>query len=268
MTEERRIALLGAGRMGQAVLSGLLAAGQDPADLAVSERSAPTAQVVTEKYQVATVSAAEAVSGADAVVVVVKPNDVPGLLDEISPHLDPRTVVLSLAVGLTTSALAAHLPTGTPLVRVMPNTPALVGAGMSVISPSAGTSEGAVAVARSVMAAVGEVREIPESLQDAATAVHGSGPAYFFHVVEAMVDAGVMLGLPRDLARDLAVQTIVGAGQMLAQTGESAGTLREQVTSPGGTTAAALFQLDAGGVRASFARAMQACRDRAAELGS
>ena len=190
MTEERRIALLGAGRMGQAVLSGLLAAGQDPADLAVSERSAPTAQVVAEKYQVATVSAAEAVSGADAVVVVVKPNDVFGLLDEIGPHLEPGTVVLSLAVGLTTSALAAHLPAGTPLVRVMPNTPALVGAGMSVISPSAGTSEEAVAVARSVMAAVGEVREIPESLQDAATAVHGSGPAYFFHVVEAMVDAG------------------------------------------------------------------------------
>jgi pyrroline-5-carboxylate reductase len=267
MADARRIALLGAGKMGQAVLAGLLAAGQDPDDLVVSERVPAAAAHVSERYGVAVRAASDAVADADAVVVVVKPNDVFGLLDEIGPHLRAEAVVLSLAVGLTTQALAAHLPVGTPLVRVMPNTPALVGAGMSVISAAAGTSADSLAVARDVMAAVGEVREIPESLQDAATAVHGSGPAYFFHVVEAMVDAGVMLGLARDLSRDLAVQTIVGAGQMLAQTGESPGTLREQVTSPGGTTAAALFELDAGGVRAAFARAMRACRDRAEELG-
>ena len=263
-----RIALLGAGRMGEAVLSGLITAGHDPDAIAVSERVPALAQQVAERYRVTVMPAAEAVADADVVVVVVKPNDVPGLLREIGHHLRRGAVVLSLAVGLTTQSLAAHLPVGTPLVRVMPNTPALVGAGMSVLSPAAGTTEEALAVARSVMAAVGEVRQIPESLQDAATAVHGSGPAYFFHVVEAMVDAGVMLGLPRELARDLAAQTIVGAGQMLAQTGDSAGTLREQVTSPGGTTAVALFELDAGGVRPAFARAMRACRDRAAELGA
>jgi pyrroline-5-carboxylate reductase len=267
MEATRRIALLGAGRMGQAVLAGLISAGHDPTSIAVAERVPAMAQEVADQYGVQVLPASEAVSGAAAVVVVVKPNDVAGLLAQIGPYLEPGAVVLSLAVGLTTKSLAVHLPAGTPLVRVMPNTPALVGAGMSVISPAAGTSDEAVAVAHSVMAAVGQVRQIPESLQDAATAVHGSGPAYFFLVVEAMVDAGVMLGLPRDLSRDLAVQTIVGAGQMLAQTGQPAGALREQVTSPGGTTAAALYELDAAAVRAAFARAMRACRDRATELG-
>lgn len=267
MSGAERIALLGAGRMGQAVLAGLLAAGRDPGTIVASARSRSTLEAVRDAFGVAAAPAAEAVAGAGVVVVAVKPYDVLALLDEVREHLEPGVVVISLAVGLTTQRLVEHLPTGAQVVRVMPNTPALVGEGMSVLSAAPGTSASSVAVARDLLECVGQVREIPESLQDAATAVSGSGPAYLFYVVEAMIDTGVMLGLPRELARDLAVQTIVGAGQMLAQTGLHPSTLRENVTSPGGTTAAALHELDEAAVRAAFARAMRACRDRAAELG-
>jgi pyrroline-5-carboxylate reductase len=264
----RRVAMLGAGRMGQAVLAGLLGAGRDADSVVAAEPHGPTAETVRQTYGIEVLDgAAAAVSGADLVIVAVKPHQVLGLLDEVGPRLADGAVVLSIAAGLSTRQLAAHLPDTVSVVRVMPNTPALVGAGMSVLSPAAGTDAEAVAVARSVMSTVGEVREIPESLQDAATAVHGSGPAYLFYVVEAMIDAGVLLGLPRPLATDLAVQTIVGAGRMLAETGEHPGVLRENVTSPGGTTAAALHELDAGAVKADFARAMRACAIRAAELG-
>lgn len=253
--------------MGQAVLAGLLAAGRDPGTIVASARSRSTLEAVRDAFGVAGAPAAEAVAGAGVVIVAVKPYDVLGLLDEVREHLEPGVVVISLAVGLTTQRLVAHLPAGAQVVRVMPNTPALVGEGMSVLSAAPGTSASSVALAHDLLACVGQVREIPESLQDAATAVSGSGPAYLFYVVEAMIDTGVMLGLPRELARDLAVQTIVGAGQMLARTGQHPSMLRENVTSPGGTTAAALHELDEAAVRAAFARAMRACRDRAAELG-
>ena len=264
-----RVAMLGAGRMGQALLAGLLASGRDVGSVVAAEPHAPTAETVRTAYGIEVLdSPAAAVAGADVVIVAVKPHQVLDLLDEVSGQLSEGVVVLSIAAGLSTEQLAAHLPPGVAIVRVMPNTPALVGAGMAVLSPAAGTSAEALEIARGVMSTVGEVRDVPESLQDAATAVHGSGPAYLFYMVEAMIDAGVLLGVPRPLATDLAVQTIVGAGRMLAETGEHPTVLRENVTSPGGTTAAALHELDAGAVKADVARAMRACAERAAELGS
>jgi pyrroline-5-carboxylate reductase len=174
--------------------------------------------------------------------------------------------VVSLAAGVSTASLAQHLPAGTPVVRVMPNTPALVGQGMSVMSPGAGCPQQSLDLAEAVLGAVGQVRQVAEAHQDAVTALSGSGPAYVLYVVEAMIDAGVLLGLPRPLARDLAVQTVLGAATMVAGTGEHPTVLRENVTSPGGTTAAALHLLDEAAVKAAFARAMRAARDRSAEL--
>ncbi len=264
--ERPRLAMLGAGRMGQAVLAGLIGAGWPPERITASDAHAPTAASVAERFGIEIAEAPAAVAHADVVVVAVKPHDVAGLLDDISASLVPGATVISLAAGLTTATLAAHLPAGTALVRVMPNTPALVGQGMSVLSPAPGCPAAALETARTVLSAVGEVREVAESSQDAVTAVSGSGPAYVFHVAEAMIDAGVLLGLPRPLARDLTVQTLLGAATMLRDSGEHPAVLRENVTSPGGTTAQALHVLEDAGVKAAFARAMRACRDRSAEL--
>lgn len=267
MSAGPRLALLGAGRMGQAVIAGLLGSGWEPGRLVAAEAHAATADIVRERFGIEVVpTAAAAVSGADVVVVVVKPHDVGSVLEEISPSLSPETVVVSLAAGLTTATLARHLPPGTSLVRVMPNTPALVGQGMSVMSPAPGCPPHARELAQELLSAVGEVREVPESMQDAVTAVSGSGPAYVYHVAEAMIDAGVHLGLPRPLARDLTVQTLLGAATMMRDSSAHPAVLREDVTSPGGTTAAALHVLEELAVKAAFTKAMRACRDRSAEL--
>jgi pyrroline-5-carboxylate reductase len=267
VTQFPRVAMLGVGRMGQAVLSGMLDAGWDPSRVVAAEAHEPTAQAVRARHGIEVIPAVRAVEGADLVVVAVKPNDVTAVLDDIAAHLPVGATVVSLAAGLSTERLAAHLPSGTPLVRVMPNTPALVGMGMSVMSPAPGCPPESLALAERVLGSVGEVRTTPEAQQDAVTAVSGSGPAYVFYVAEAMIDAGVMLGLPRSLAHDLTVQTLLGAATMMRDSGEHPTVLRENVTSPGGTTAAALHVLDDAAVKAAFANAMRACRDRSAELG-
>ncbi len=265
--EHPRIAMLGVGRMGLAVLSGLLSAGWDPSRIVAAEAHEPTARAVRERHGIEFRPAAQAVVGADIVVLAVKPHDATGVLDDVSANLAPGTTVVSLAAGLSTGVLGAHLPAGAALVRVMPNTPALVGMGMSVMSPAPGCPPESLALAERVLGAVGEVRTAPESQQDAVTSVSGSGPAYVFYVAEAMIDAGVMLGLPRPLAHDLTVQTLLGAATMLRDTDEHPTVLRENVTSPGGTTAAAIHELDEAAVKAAFANAMRACRDRSQDLG-
>lgn len=266
MTEHPRVALLGAGRMGQAVLSGLLGAGWEPDALVAVEAHEPTARSVSDRLGIRVLAEPSAVADAAVVVVAVKPHDVPAALDDVSAHLARGAAVVSLAAGVATPELAAHLPEGTPIIRVMPNTPALVGEGMSVMSPAPGCPAAAVDLARQVLGAIGQVRQVAETAQDAVTAVSGSGPAYLFYVAEAMIEAGVRLGLPRPLAHDLTVQTMVGAATMLRDSGEHPSVLRENVTSPGGTTAAALHVLDESAVRAAFANAMQACAERSAEL--
>ncbi|MCU0302048.1 MAG: pyrroline-5-carboxylate reductase [Candidatus Nanopelagicales bacterium] len=265
--EHPRVALLGAGRMGQAILAGLLQAGWPPERLVAADAHAPTAARVRDSHGIRVVEGiAEAVTGADLVLVAVKPDDVPGALAEAAAAMPAGTTVLSIAAGVPTRALAAHLPSGTPVVRAMPNTPALIGLGMSVVSAGSDCPTSSVALAERVLGAVGEVREVPEWQQDAVTAVSGSGPAYVFAVAEAMIDAGVHLGLPRPLARDLTVHTLIGAATMLRDSGEHPAVLRENVTSPGGTTAAALHVLEELAVKAAFTRAMRAARDRSEEL--
>jgi pyrroline-5-carboxylate reductase len=264
---DARLAMLGGGRMGQAILAGLLGSGWDPARIVVAEQHGPTAEHLRAHYGLEVRPAGDAVAGADVVVAAVKPQQVTALLAQVADRLAPGATVVSIAAGISTADLAAALPAGTPVVRVMPNTPALVGAGMAAISPGPGCPEVSLELARTILGAVGEVVEVPESLQDAVTAVSGSGPAYVFLLAEAMIDGGVLLGLPRPLAHELAVQTLIGAAAMLRDSGEHPTVLRENVTSPGGTTAAALHVLEDAALRASVARAMRAARDRSAELG-
>ena len=190
------------------------------------------------------------------------------LCDEIAPHVRPGALVVSLAAGITTEFLESHLPTGCPVVRVMPNTPALVDEGMAACAPGAHCDDAHLAEARELLEAVGRVVVLEEKHLDAVTAISGSGPAYFFYIVEAMIEAGVFLGLPRSTATELVVQTCYGAATMLRETGEHPSVLREQVTSPGGTTVAALRTLDDHKVRAAFISALEAARDRSHELAS
>ncbi len=270
------LAIIGGGKIGEALLSGLLRRGADddgpggdgPGDIAVCERSPERAAQLHERYGVATPSLDEAAGRARVLLLAVKPQDIDVLLAALAPHVDPgRHLVVSVAAGVPTARIEAALPAGTPVVRVMPNTPALVDEGMSVLSPGAHAGEQHLDEAEELLAAVGRVRRVPESQQDAVTALSGSGPAYFFYLVEAMVDAGILLGLPRTLAADLIVQTALGAAVMLRDSGEHPVQLREAVTSPGGTTIAAVRELERHGVRAALIAAIEAAHARSVELG-
>lgn len=261
-----RVAVLGAGVMGETLLSGLLRAGRRAEDIVVAERRPDRAAELAERYGVEVLPNEQAAAAADTLVLVVKPQDMGALLEEIAPKVRPGALVVSLAAGITTAFLEQRLPAGVPVVRVMPNTPALVDEGMAAISPGSHCDEVHLKEAEALLASVGKVLRVPEKQQDAVTAISGSGPAYIFFVVESMIEAGVHLGLPRSTATELVVQTLVGAGKMLRETGEHPTVLRENVTSPAGTTAAAIRELEDHKVRAAFLSAMEAARDRSREL--
>jgi len=261
------IAVLGAGVMGETLLSGLIRAGRRVDDLLIAEKRPDRAEELLERYGVEVVTPLQAAERADTLVVVVKPQDMDALLDSVSGRIRPGALVVSLAAGVTTKYLESRLPEGTAVVRVMPNTPALVDEGMAAVSPGVHCSEEQLAHAEDLMRAVGKTIRVAEHLQDAVTAISGSGPAYIFFVVESMIEAGVHLGLPRSMATDLVVQTTYGAAAMLRETREHPTVLREQVTSPAGTTASALRELEVHRVRAAFLSAIGAARDRSRELG-
>lgn len=260
------IALLGAGVMGGTLLAALVRSGHDPADLLVADKSADRASAVAQAHGARAVSAADAVAGADVVVVAVKPQDMAALVAEIHDVVRPGALVVSIAAGISTAFLENRLPEGTSVVRVMPNTPALVDQGMSALSPGKHCSPEQLEQATALMASVGKVIVLDESHQDAVTAISGSGPAYIFYVVEAMIEAGVLLGLPRDTATELVVQTLYGAATMIRETGTHPTVLREQVSSPGGTSVAALRALEDHKVRAAFLTAMEAAAIRSSQL--
>jgi pyrroline-5-carboxylate reductase len=261
------VAALGAGKIGEALLSGLLRAGWKADDLLFTERYPLRCAELTERYGIRAVELPEAAELADVLVVAVKPQDIEPLLDELAPVLRSGTLVVSLCAGLPTSLYERRLPEDTPVVRVMPNTPMVVGEAMSAISAGAHANAEHLATVERLLASVGEVVRVPESQQDAVTALSGSGPAYFFYLVEAMIDAGILLGLPRAVAQQLIVQSAVGSAKMLATGGEHPVILREAVTSPAGTTIMAIRELEKHGVRAALLAAIEAARDRSAELG-
>jgi pyrroline-5-carboxylate reductase len=262
------VAIFGAGVMGETLLSGLIRSGRAPDDLVITERRPERAAELSEKYGVRALPNTQPADLADTLVLVVKPQDMSTLLEELRDHVSPGNLVVSLAAGITTEFLESRLPEGSSVVRVMPNTPALVDQGMAAVSPGRHCDEAHLAEAADLLRSCGKVVEIAEKHQDAVTAISGSGPAYIFYVVEAMIEAGVVLGLPRATSTELVVQTLYGAATMIKETGQHPTVLREQVTSPGGTTAAALRQLDDHKVRAAFITAMEAAAERSHQLAS
>ncbi|WP_326598456.1 pyrroline-5-carboxylate reductase [Streptomyces sp. NBC_01803] len=263
-----KIAVLGTGKIGEALLGGMLRAGRAPADLLATVRRADRAQALRARHGVEIVSNAEAAKTADTLILAVKPQDMGTLLDELAPHIPADRLIISAAAGITTASVESRLTPGTAVVRVMPNTPALVDQAMSVISGGTHATEEHLAHTEEIFNGVGKTMRLPESQQDAATALSGSGPAYFYYLVEAMTDAGILLGLPRDKAHDLIVQAAIGASVMLRDSGEHPVTLREAVTSPGGTTISAIRELENHGVRAALIAALEAARDRSRELAT
>jgi pyrroline-5-carboxylate reductase len=263
-----RIAVLGTGKMGEALLSGMLRAGRSPADLLFTVRRPDRAELLRDRYGVDAVSNAEAAKSADTLLLTVKPQDMGVLLEELAPHVPQDRLVVSVAAGKTTAFIEQRLTEGTPVVRVMSNTPVLVDEAMSAISAGSHATESHLRRTEAVFAPVGRTIRVPESQQDAVTALSGSRPAYFIYLVEAMTDAGILLGLPRHVAHDLLVQTAIGAAVMLRDSGEHPVTLRENVTSPAGTTINAIRELENHGVRAAMLSALEAARDRGRELAA
>lgn len=283
-----RIAIIGGGSIGEALLSGLLRAGQQVKDLVIAERTAQRARYLADTYSVLVTSVADAVEYADYVVLAVKPADVESVMDEVSAAAaaadddGPEQVFVTVAAGVTTGYLESKLPAGTAVVRAMPNAPALVGAGVSALVKGRFASSKQLAEVLALFESVGGALTVPEAQLDAVTAVSGSGPAYFFLMVEALVDAAVGVGLSRSVATELVAQTMAGSAAMLLERMQhdrrtpaerpgllmdtTAAQLRAMVTSPGGTTAAALRELERGGLRVAVDAAVKAAKSRSEQL--
>lgn len=266
--EHGRIAILGAGKIGEALVAGLLSSGwRAPADIVVTARRQERIDALTDRYGVVgTLSNAEAVAGAGIVVIAVKPQDIDGLLADIGGLLTPRHTVLSIAAAIPTATIERHLADGVPVVRAMPNTASTVHEGMAGVAPGAHAAEEHVREAEELLAHVGRTVRVSESYLDAVTAVSGSGPAYFALLAESMIEAGILLGLSREISTDLVVQTMLGTAKLLRDERIHPVELRELVTSPGGTTIAAIRELEQAGVRAAFLNAIQAAMERSQEL--
>jgi pyrroline-5-carboxylate reductase len=283
-----RIAIIGGGSMGEALLSGLLRAGRRVKDIVLVERMPHRADYLAATYSVLVSSLTDAVENATFVIVAVKPSDVESVIADIAhaaaeaDNGGAEQVVVTIAAGVTTGYFESKLPAGTPVVRVMPNAPSLVGAGVSALAAGRFVTPEQVKEVSALFDSVGGVLTVPEAQLDAVTAVSGSGPAYFFLVVEALVDAAVAAGLSRPVATELVSQTMAGSAAMLLDRMEqqrepgdaaagsgvetSAAQLRAMVTSPGGTTAAALRELERGGLRAAVDSAVRAAKTRAEQL--
>jgi pyrroline-5-carboxylate reductase len=260
--------VIGAGKIGELVLSGLLRAGWPASQLLATARRPERAAELAERYGIRVVDNLTAVEEADVLAIAVKPQDAGILLEEIRDKIPADKLIVSLCAGLPTSFFASRLPAGTPVVRVMTNTPALVDQAMTAISAGPHANGAHLAIAEEMFKPLGSTIRVPESQQDAVTALSGSGPAYFYLLVEAMIDAGILLGLPRQVAHELIVQTAIGSAIMLRDSGEHPVKLREAVTSPAGTTISAIRELENHGVRAAMLAALEAARDRAREIAA
>jgi len=268
--EGRRIAVLGAGKIGESLIRGLLTSeSRAPDDIAASGRRAERVDDLRERYGIrSTLSNAEAVGGASLVVVAVKPQDIEVLLGDIAPSVGPEQTVLSIAAAIPTSLIEGRLAPGVPVVRAMPNTPSTVGEGIAGLCAGAHAGDEHLDRAEELLRHLGDVVRVPEHAMDAITAVSGSGPAYFALLAEAMIEAGILLGLSREISTQLVVQTMLGTAKQLRDEKMHPVELREMVTSPGGTTIAAIRELERAGVRAAFLNAIQAAMDRSRELAA
>jgi len=262
------IAVIGAGKIGETLLSGLLRSGWPADRLMATSRRPERADELRTRYGIRVVGNDVAVVDADVLAIAVKPQDAATLMADLGPRVPAEKLVITLCAGLPTAFFAKWLPDATPVVRVMTNTPALVDEAMTAISAGPHATNEHLALAEEMFRPLGRTLRLPESQQDAVTALSGSGPAYFYFLVEAMTDAGILLGLPRQVAHDLIVQTAIGSAIMLRDSGEHPVKLREAVTSPAGTTISAIRELENHGVRAALLAALEAARDRGRELAA
>jgi pyrroline-5-carboxylate reductase len=265
---ERKIAILGGGRIGEALLSGLLSSGwREPGEVVVTARREEQLTELRDSYGAeATADNVAAVSGAGLVVVAVKPQDIHALLGEIGQHLTTEQTVVSVAAAIPTAYIEERIADGVPVVRAMPNAPATVHEGMAGICAGSHAGDEHLAAAEELLGHLGRVVRVQETWMDAITAVSGSGPAYFALLAESMIEAGILLGLSREVSTTLVVQTMFGTAKQLRDQGMHPVELRESVTSPGGTTIAAIRELEQAGVRGAFLNAIQAAMDRGREL--
>ena len=268
MLHETTIAFLGGGNMAAAMIQGLLRAGSSPTRIHVSDPDKKRRDTLTQHHNVTVTDENNtAVVDAGAVVIAVKPGKVNTVLEEVAPVLKPDTLILSIAAGITLAQLQSRLPANQPLVRVMPNTPALIGKGISALCPVATLSAEKHHLAKQIMSVTGDVVEVAdEVMMDGVTALSGSGPAYLFLIAEALSDGGVACGLPRALADQLTIKTLIGAACLMDKSGTHPAVLKNQVTSPGGTTIAGLEVLETAGIRGTLMAAVHAAWSRSQEL--
>jgi pyrroline-5-carboxylate reductase len=268
--EDARVAVLGAGTIGEALIAGLLSSGwRQPSEIVATARREERVEELKDRFGVdATLSNRAAVEGAGLIVIAVKPQDFDVLLDEIAPAVTREQTVLSIAAAIPTAAIEERLEEGVPVVRAMPNAPAIVHEGIAGTCAGAHTDEAHLALAEEALAHLGAVVRVPEPYMDAVTAVSGSGPAYFALLSEAMIEAGILLGLGRDVSTQLVIQTMLGTAKLLRDEEMHPVELREKVTSPGGTTIRAVRELEQAGVRAAFLNAIQAAMERSRELAA
>jgi pyrroline-5-carboxylate reductase len=260
------IGVIGAGVMGEALIAALIRSGIKPGEISFAEKRGERAAELTARYSIIHKELGDVAAAASTILLVVKPQDMESTLAELGHNISSETLVISFAAGKTIASIANGLGKTNPIIRVMPNTPALVGKGASGYSLGAGVTEEQRSFVATLLAATGRAIEVPEALQDSVTATSGSGPAYFFAFVEAMIEGSVALGLSREDATLLTIQTIVGAAALLESSGDSPTTLREKVTSPNGTTAAAIASFNSSGLNEIVAAAMAAAAKRSQEL--
>jgi pyrroline-5-carboxylate reductase len=265
---DKRVGFVGGGNMGEALVRGLTKTGLMPVGhLLMADVRTERLEELKRLYGVIVISDnVTLVRRADVVILAVKPQILGGVLDEIAPAT-PGKLLISVAAGVSTGEIRRHLPPGTRLIRVMPNTPALVLEGATAIARAAGLEEGDLDTARQIFEAVGRVVILDEEMMDAVTGLSGSGPAYIALVVEALADGGVRVGLDRKTAMTLAMQTVLGSARLLIDTGMHPGQLKDMVSSPGGTTIAGIHTLEAGGLRRTLIDAVERATQRSRELG-
>ena len=269
MSSSLKIGFLGAGKMASALAKGFIRAGLAPADaiIASDPYEAACAAIAKEAGIKTTGFNPDVIKAAQVIILAVKPDQVAAVLAEVRPHFTEKHLLLSIAAGVPIVRLEAALPDGSRVIRVMPNTPALVGASASAFATGRSATRDDAELAQKLFASVGVAYQVKESLLDAVTGLSGSGPAYAFVIIEALSDGGVAAGLPRDIATKLAAQTLLGSARMVLETGQHPGALKDAVTSPGGTTIEGVHELEKGGLRAALINAVRAATDKSKKLG-
>ena len=263
-----RVALIGAGKMGEGIIGGLLKSGAyNPEQIKAYEILEGRAKYMTKTYKIECLAdARKAVAFADISIIAVKPADVGKVLQEIAPALKPGKILISIAAGVTLDFYKQHLPKHVPIIRVMPNMAVQVREGMMTVCPAENVTKDQFKMATEVLSLLGLVKQLDEKYLNLATGLVGSGPAYIYLIIDALADAGVRLGLPKDISITLAAQTTLGAAKIVVETGEHPAKLKDMIATPAGTTVEGLFELERSGVKAALIMAVTKAAERAKEL--